>query len=321
MAEQRRLALGIDLGGTAIKVGVVTHKGEIIGRGERPTEIQLGAAGVVRNMALAAQDAMDAAHVTAAELEGAGIGAPGICDVVHGVVVHAVNLGPWHDVEVGAMLKEHLGMPIFLDNDANCAALGEQWCGAASGSHHTLMITLGTGVGGGLVLDGKIYHGFRGWAGEFGHMPAVEGGPACNCGRNGCLETVASATAMANFARREINAGRAPYMAAKAAEQGGKVDARLIIYAARAGDAPAQAVLREVGEHLGNTLAGLVSALNPDLIVIGGGASHAGDFVLEPARQMVRAKAMPGPADVVRIVPAELGNDAGLIGAASLVWR
>ncbi|MDF2627747.1 MAG: glucokinase [Symbiobacteriaceae bacterium] len=320
MPEHKRLALGIDLGGTAIKVGVVTHKGEIIGRGERATEVQKGAQGVIANMAAAARDAMDAAGVTVADLEGAGVGAPGICDAARGIVVRAVNLD-WDNVEVAEALGKALGLPAYLDNDANCAALGEQWCGAASGSHHALMITLGTGVGGGLVLDGKIYHGFRGWSGEFGHMPAVDNGPACNCGRRGCVETVASATAMANFARREIEAGRAPYMAAKAAEQGGKVDARLVIYAAREGDAAAVGVLREVGEHLGLAMAGLVGALNPELIVVGGGGSHAGDFVLEPMRKVIREKAMPGPADVVQVVPAELGNDAGLIGAASLVWR
>lgn len=320
MAEQqKRLALGIDLGGTAIKAGVVTHKGEIIGRGERPTEVPLGPAAVIANMARAARDAMDAAGVTARDLEGAGVGAPGICDGPHGIVVNAVNLH-WKDVHAAELLKAELGMPVFLNNDANCAALGEQWCGAASGSKHVLMFTLGTGVGGGLVLDGKIYEGFRGWAGEFGHMPAVENGPQCNCGLKGCLETVTSATAMTNAARREIEAGRAPYMAEKAA-QGTKIDARLVIYAAREGDAVAQGILREVGIHLGNAVAGLVAALNPEMVVIGGGASHAGDFIFEPMRQVVAAKCMPGPASVVRIVAAELGNDAGLIGAASLVWR
>ncbi|HYG56822.1 MAG TPA: ROK family glucokinase [Symbiobacteriaceae bacterium] len=320
MTEQKRLALGVDLGGTAIKAGVVTHKGEIIGRGERATEVHLGAAGVVGNMARAAQAAMEAACIAVGDLEGAGIGAPGICDGPRGVVVEAVNLH-WKNIPVAEMLKAELDIPVFLDNDANCAMLGEQWCGAAMGSNHALMLTLGTGVGGGLILDGRIYHGFRGWAGEFGHMPAVADGLPCNCGRRGCLETVASASAMANTARREIEAGRAPYMAERAKEQGGKVDARLVITAARAGDEPARKVLRDAGEHLGLLLAGLVTALNPELVVVGGGGSHAGDFVLEPARELVRARAMPGVADVVRIVPAELGNDAGLIGAASLVWR
>lgn len=320
MPEQNRLALGIDLGGTAIKAGVVTHKGEIIGRGERATEAGLGAPVVVANMAKAARDAVAAAGLRLEDLEGVGVGAPGICDGPRGVVSRAVNLY-WTDVPVAAMLTQELGMPAFLDNDANCAALGEQWCGAAMGSAHVIMITLGTGVGGGLILDGKCYQGFRGGAGELGHMPAVADGPDCNCGRKGCLETVSSATAMANFARREIEAGRAPYMAGQAAASGGKIDARLVITAAKAGDGPAQAILAEVGTHLGNAMAMLVSALNPELIVVGGGGSHAGDFVLEPVRQVIRSKAMPGPAELVRVVPAELGNDAGLIGAASLVWR
>lgn len=320
MSEQQRLALGIDLGGTAIKVGVVTHKGEIIGRGERATEVHLGPAGVIANMARAAREAMAAAGVEASALEGAGVGAPGICDGPRGVVVEAVNLH-WKNVAVAEELGKALGMPAFLDNDANCAALGEQWCGAAMGSNHMLMVTLGTGVGGGLILDGKCYQGFRGWAGEFGHMPAVENGPQCNCGKQGCVETVASATAMANAARTAIEAGRAPYMARKAAEQNGKVDARLVITAAKEGDGPAIQVLHEAGTHLGNAMAGLVCALNPELIVIGGGGAYAGDFVLGPVRNVINAKAMSGPASAVRVVAAELGNDAGLIGAASLVWR
>jgi glucokinase len=319
MADQNRFALGIDLGGTAIKTGVVTHKGEIIGRGEVATEVGKGVDAVVANMARAAREAMAAAGVTMEQLEGVGVGAPGICDAPRGVVVEAVNLF-WKDVPAAELLHEALGIPAFLDNDANCAALGEQWCGAAMGSNHVLMFTVGTGVGGGAIFDGKIYQGYRGWAAEFGHMPAVENGPQCNCGRRGCLETVASATAMAAAAKREIEAGRAPLMAERA-QNGEKVDARLVITSARTGDEPAQAILREAGQHLGHTMAQLVSALNPELIVVGGGGAYAGDFLLEPAREVVRATAMPGPASVCRVVPAELGNDAGLIGAASLVWR
>lgn len=320
MSEQQRLALGIDLGGTAVKVGIVTHDGKIIGRGHRATEAHLGVGPVVANMAQAARDAMEGAGLTAADLEGIGIGAPGICNGPAGIVVEAVNLF-WRDVPVTQLLTAELGLPAFLDNDANCAALGEQWCGAARGSHHMLMFTLGTGVGGGLILNGQIYHGFRGWAGEFGHMPAVEDGPLCNCGRRGCLETVASATAMAAAARQAIAEGRAPTMARMASAQDGHVDARLVIMAARDGDGPALEVLETAARHLGVAVASLVGALNPELVVIGGGASRAGDLILEPLREVVASRAMPGPAGVVRIVAAELGNDAGLIGAASLVWR
>ncbi|HEY3365012.1 MAG TPA: ROK family protein [Symbiobacteriaceae bacterium] len=320
MSGAQRPALGIDLGGTAIKAGVVTHDGRIIGRGERATEVEKGVGGVVANLALAARDAMANAGIASSEIAGAGIGAPGICNPRDGVVVNAVNLF-WHEVPVASLLKAELGLRVLLDNDANCAALGEQWCGAAKGSDHAFMVTLGTGVGGGLILNGKIYGGFSGWAGEFGHIPAVENGPHCNCGQHGCLETVASATAIAAAARTAIDSGWSPALARMATAQEGRVDARLVITAARAGDEPAREILAEAGRHLGRVLAGLVTALNPELIVVGGGASHAGDFLLEPCRQVVREKTMPGPGGVVRIVRAALGNDGGLIGAASLAWR
>lgn len=322
MAREQGLALGIDLGGTSVKVGVVSRAGEILGRGTHPTESARGVDGVVANIVRAARAAAEAAGVSLADLDGAGLGAPGLCNVPEGVVVEAVNLGWHHDVPVARMLGEALGVPVRIDNDANCAALGEQWCGAAQGSSHLIMFTLGTGVGGGMVMGGQIYHGASGWAGELGHMPAVEeGGLPCNCGRHGCLETVASATGMANMAKAAIAAGTAPYMAERAAAQQGRVDARLVIEAAKAGDEPARTVLRKAGEYLGLAAAGLVSALNPQLIVVGGGASEAGDLTLGPMREAIRRMAMPGPASVVRVVQARLGNDAGLIGAASLLWR
>ncbi len=320
MVEQRGLALGIDLGGTAIKVGVVSRSGEIIARGQRATEVVKGPAGVVANMAGAAREAVAAAGLTPQELDGAGIGAPGICDGPGGIVVSAGNLA-WKNVPVAQLLSAELGMPVRLDNDANCAALGEQWCGAGRGARHMVMFTLGTGVGGGLILNGQIFHGATGWAGELGHVPSVPNGAPCTCGASGCLETVASATAMAAAARRAIESGEAPAMARMAEANRGLVDARLVIMAARDGDGPALAILREAGEYLGTAAATLVGALNPELVVVGGGASAAGELLLEPMRGALLAKAMPGPVDKVKVVGAQLGNDAGLIGAASLAWR
>ncbi|MFZ5815722.1 MAG: ROK family protein [Bacillota bacterium] len=320
MSEQKGLALGIDLGGTTVKVGVVNHHGAIIGRGQRATEVEKGPEGVIHNMALAAADALADAGVSNDALDGAGVGAPGICDAPNGVVVSAGNLH-WKQVPVGSLLSERLGLPVKLENDANCAALGEQWCGAARGCRHVILFTLGTGVGGGLILDGRIYGGAIGWAGELGHMPIIPDGAPCTCGGAGCLETVASATAMGLAARREIEAGRSPAMARIAREQGGKPDARVVILAAQEGDEVARGILRQVGIYLGQASASLVSALNPELIVIGGGASRGGEFLLEPMRETILRMAMPGPAQVVRVVAATLGNDAGLIGAASLVWR
>lgn len=319
MSEQHRPVLGIDLGGTAIKIGVVAHSGAILGRGYRDTEATRGVDGVIANMALAAREAMASAGITTDHLAGVGIGCPGLCDVPAGRVITAVNLG-WHNVPVTRLLQAELAIPALLDNDANCAALGEQWCGAASGSRHMLMLTVGTGVGGALILDGRIYHGL-GWAGEFGHIHIAPDGPRCNCGQIGCLETVSSATAIAAAAGRAIESGRAPGMAALAAAGNGRIDARLVITAARGDDPVAVEILRRAGSYLGDVTAGLVGALNPELVVVGGGVSGAGDLLLEPMRESIRQKAMPGPGSVVRVVGAQLGNDAGLIGAASLVWR
>jgi glucokinase len=314
------IALGIDLGGTSVKVGVVNRAGEILSRGVRPTEVEKGPSGVAENIALAVEDALQAAGMQLSGLDGVGVGTPGICDAARGVVVSSGNLN-WKNVPLADLLQRRLGVPVRLENDANCAGLGEQWCGAARGHDHVILYTLGTGVGGALILGGRIYGGATGWAGELGHIRVAPGGPACTCGLQGCLEAVSSATAMAREGREAVAAGRSPAMARLAAEQGGRLDARVVITAAREGDPAAQQILRQAGEYLGIVSAMLVSALNPELIVVGGGASHAGDFLLEPMRRVIAEQAMPGPASIVRVVQASLGNDAGLIGAATLIWR
>jgi glucokinase len=319
MMNQMQYALGIDLGGTSVKTGVVDAQGKIIAQVEVPTEAAKGLATVVANMAAGARKAVEKAGLTMAQIGGAGIGTPGICNVKAGEVVMSPNLG-WRNVPLCDLLRKEFGIPVTLENDANCAALGEQWCGAAQGAEHVVMVTIGTGVGGGLILNGRIYSGAKGWAGEIGHMPAVDNGPVCGCGQVGCLETVASATAIGRYAQEAIDAGAAPNLAKRAQEMG-KVDARLVIYAAREGDAVAQSILDRVAGHLGKVLGGLVSALNPEAIVIGGGASAAGDLLLEPLRAALKTRSMPEPAEAVRVVRASLGNDAGLIGAAALVLR
>lgn len=317
--NEMQYALGIDLGGTSIKTGVVDRTGKIIAQAEVPTEAAKGVDTVVLNMAESARQAVAKAGLTLAEVAGAGIGTPGICNVAEGEVVMAPNLG-WRNIPICAMLGKELGIPVTLENDANCAALGEQWCGAAKGAQDVVMVTIGTGVGGGLILGGRIYSGAKGWAGEIGHMPAVDDGPICGCGQVGCLETVASASAIGRYAREAIEAGRAPGLA-KRAEAMGKVDARLVIYAAREGDEVALAILQTVANHLGKVLGGLVSALNPEAIVIGGGGSAAGELLLEPLRAVLKTRALPDPAEFVKVMTATLGNDAGLIGAAALLLR
>lgn len=314
------LALGIDLGGTAIKVGVVNRAGEILARASRATEAETGPEGVVERIALAVMDALHACGRELSDLDGVGVGTPGICDAARGLVRSSGNLG-WKEVPLGRLLSRRLGVPVRLENDANCAAWGEQWCGAARGCDDVILFTLGTGVGGALILGGRLYSGASGWAGELGHIRVMPDGPPCSCGLSGCLETVASAAAMGRAGQEAVAAGRSPAMARIAAAQGGQVDARAVIAAAREGDAAAAEILRRAGEYLGQASAMLISALNPALIVVGGGGAYAGDFLLEPMRRVIAEQAMPGPAGVVRVVQAALGNDAGLIGAATSVWR
>jgi len=314
------LALGIDLGGTAIKAGVVSRAGEILSRASRATEPETGPEGVADRIAITAREALQACGLTLGDVDGVGVGTPGICDAARGVVVSSGNLG-WREVPLAALLRHRLGVPVRLENDANCAAWGEQWCGAARGVDDVILFTLGTGVGGALILGGRVYRGAAGWAGELGHIRVAPDGPRCACGLTGCLEAVASAAAMARDGQAAVAAGRSPAMARLSAGQAGRVDARVVIAAAREGDAAASAILRRAGAYLGQAAAMLVSALNPALIVVGGGGAYAGDLLLEPMRRAIAEQAMPGPAGVVRVVQAALGNDAGLIGAATLAWR
>ncbi|MFO7172913.1 MAG: ROK family protein, partial [Bacillota bacterium] len=247
-----------------------------------------------------------------------GVGAPGIVEAGTGRVLLAPNLR-WQDVPLGPLLQERLQMQVYVDNDANCAALGEQLAGAGRGARHLLMVTLGTGVGAGLVLDGQLYRGAGGFAGEVGHIPVLPDGPLCGCGRRGCLETLCSATAVAAMARQAVSDGRgAAIVAAARRVAQGQVDARAVMAAARWKDPVALAILREAGTYLGIGLAILVNLFNPERIVVGGSLSRAGEALLGPAREELGRRALPGPAQQVAVVPAGLGNQAGMVGAAAL---
>lgn len=317
MKQAERYALGIDLGGTHVAAGVVEHGGRILARSERPTEARRGLQAVIGNIVAVAQAAVKQVPV---RVEGVGVGAPGTLDVEAGVVRLAPNLG-WREVPLKAALEERLGQPTWIDNDANCAALGEQWCGAAKGARHVVMLTLGTGVGGGLVLDGKVFRGASGYAGEVGHMPVLEDGPPCGCGRNGCLEALAAAPAIAGRGRQAAEAGRSPGLLELCKGDTTRISARMVFQAALRADEAAQRVIADTARYLGIATAALVNVLNPAMVVIGGGVSAAGEQLLAPLRQEVLQRAMQGPAQAAQIVQAALGNEAGIIGAASLVWR
>lgn len=305
--------IGIDLGGTGIKVGVVDRNGNLAASASVPTRAALGPEQVLDDVAQCVMNGLNFAGIGLEECVGIGIGAPGNCDASAGIVRNVHNLG-WESLAVCEMLRQRLGLPVFLANDADCAALGESTYGAAKGCASALLITLGTGVGGGYVLDGKIRSGHRSLGGEFGHICIAMDGEACTCGQRGCWEAYASATALIRQAKAA--AARMP----DSLLNGSVPDGRSIYAAAAAGDAAAQAVTARYAEYVGIGLVSLINALFPEMILLGGGISGAGNALLLPVRDYVRSHSfVRDPLLLPEIRIAALGSDAGIYGAAALV--
>lgn len=314
------LLFGVDLGGTKVAAGVVDHQGQLLAKATRDTRAERGPEAVAATIHEAVDDALAQVKDGAQRLAGIGIGVPGLADVDAGVVLFAPNLN-WNNVPLAALLRQYRQVPVFLDNDANAAALGEQWAGAGRGVKDLILLTLGTGVGCGLIFDGQIYQGTAGYAGEVGHMTMTEDGPLCGCGRRGCLETYASATAVVREAREAVERGEETMIKALADASPKGLEARTVFLAAAQGDAVAKRVVDGLVHYLGLAVANLVNILNPEMVVIGGGVAAAGEQLLAPLRQEVHRRALAGPSQSVAIIGAQLGNDAGIIGAAALVLK
>ena len=308
--------IGIDLGGTNIAAGLVDEDHRIVARCSLPTGAGRPAAEVVADMARAAEQCAAAAGVTVADCAAIGIGSPGTCDPKSGVVARAYNLN-WFGVPVCRMLHERFGIPVRLGNDANCAALAEVVAGAAVGYQDVVLITLGTGVGGGIILGGKIYAGMRGAGAELGHTLLVLEGEPCTCGRRGCWEAYASATALIRQTRRAAQEHPRSLLAKMAAE--GEITGRTVFDAADAGDEAAQAVIDQYCVYIGAGFTDLVNSLAPQMILLGGGVSRQGERLLKPVREYVATHCFGQRQGAIpQIETAKLGNDAGIIGAAAL---
>jgi len=307
-----RETIGVDLGGTKMLVGVVdSDQGTHYESRESSTGFSENE--MVEVLARELREAREARPGVVA----AGLGIPATIDRERGVAINAVNL-EITDVPVRDIMRERVGIPVFVDNDANCAALAEYLYGAGKGARDLVMLTLGTGIGGGLVLGGEIYRGSSGAGAELGHMVIDENGPRCqgSCPNRGCLETFASGTALAR--EGTAAAGREPGSAlGTALAKGEGVSGRTVTEAAIAGDAVAQEVVAAAGRHLGVGLASFANIFDPDVIIIGGGVSAAGDLLLDPAREELQARALP-PMNKAPVKLAELGPDAGMIGAAAM---
>jgi glucokinase len=309
-----RRFLGVDLGGTKILTALVGEGGEVLARARAATP-QDGPAAVMDAIAATVEDACRAGGVEVREVAAVGAGAPGPLDPVSGVVFQPPNLAGWRDVPLRDLLVARFGLPSIVENDANAAALGEHWVGAGAGVDDLVYITVSTGIGGGLILRGRIYHGVSGTAGEVGHMVIDPSGPRCPCGRRGCLEALASGTAIGRAAREAVAAGRPTALAALA---GGGLTAAEVARAASEGDAVAREVYARAAAALGAGVTNLVNLLNPAMVVLGGGVMRAGELLLGPVRRIVRQEAFDRPGAVVQIVPARLGDDAGAVGAAAV---
>ena len=305
--------IGIDLGGTNIAVGVVDDRHTIIAEASVPTGAFRPAEEMVADMCRAVEMALEQAGLIAADCASIGIGSPGTCDSAAGVVLRAYNLG-WFNVPVCEMLHAHFGIPVRLSNDANCAALAETVAGAAVGCRNMVLITLGTGVGGGIIVDGKLVSGMGGAGGEPGHSLLVLDGEPCTCGRRGCWEVYASATALIRQGREAAAAHPASLL-----NRYPELTGRDVFDAADAGDTAAQAVLERYYVYVAAGITDLVNILSPEMVLIGGGISRQGERLLRPIRRYVAANCFGGenrPQPVIQA--AQLGNEAGIIGAAAL---
>ncbi len=313
--------LGLDLGGTNIKAGLSDERGNLRSRCARPTP-RTNFDAVAAALGDAAVEAVKAAGLNLADVAAAGVGTPGLVDTAAGVVRDAPNLPGFQNAPLGDALARRLGCRVLVENDANAAAYGEFWAGAGrrgagrgEAVRDLVMLTLGTGVGGGIVSDGRVLHGCRGLAAEVGHMIVTDAGRPCACGQRGCLEAYASAGAVAARAAEAVTAGQSTILS----KHVGPLTAEVVFAAARQGDAPALCIVQQAADALGVACVNLCRLLDPQMIVLGGGMAEAGDFLLDRVRAAYAGRnwSLAG-ATAVRIEAAVLGNDAGMIGAAGI---
>lgn len=309
--------VGVDLGGTTIKIAFITLDGHIVEKWEIPTNIEQDGKNIVPDIALSIDAKLKELSEPKEKLAAIGMGAPGFIDMKTGFIFHAVNIG-WRDYPLKEELEKATGLSVTVDNDANIAAIGEMWRGAGDGEGNLLMVTLGTGVGGGIIVNGHIMHGTNGMAGEIGHITSIpDGGAPCNCGRTGCIETIASATGIARISKEKALKDTTSSLY-KILEQNGEIQAKDVAVAAEKGDQVAIETLEEVTFHLGLVIANLANSINPGKIVIGGGVSKAGNTLMKRLEEKFKHYALPRVAEGAELKVATLGNDAGVIGGAWL---
>lgn len=306
--------VAVDLGGTLIRSALIDEKGEILARAERETLAQEGPEPVIGRIKASIQD-------VARGTEAISIAAPGPLDPWKGIVHQAPNLPGWHEVPLADILHRAFKVPVYLNNDANLAALGEHHFGVGQGVNDLIYLTISTGIGGGIISQGELLLGAKGLAAEIGHIILEPEGPPCGCGGWGHLESLAAGPAIARRAVEEIKNGTETSITRLAEGNLSKVTAKVVAQAAQAGDPLANSIFKEAGFYIGLGIANLLHILNPRLVILGGGVCKAGDLLFDPIRATVKARTMASYQEGLKIVPAALGDDVGLLGAAAFVLR
>lgn len=314
-----RIFAGIDIGGTNIKFGLVDSRGEVVYRQQRPTMAKKGPKVLMHLVTNIAEELLLHAAEEEHRVHWLGVGTPGAVDARTGTVIGPCpNIEGWQGTEIGSILQERLNMPVFVDNDANVVALAEARFGAAIGSKSMVCVTVGTGIGGGIVMDGRLWRGANHSAAELGHMSICLDGPLCSCGRAGCIEAYCSSGAILERARSKLKKTPTPVFDTLLGGDLSKLTIKKLFTALKKHDSLARETLDETAVYLGTGLAGVVNLLNPETVVIGGGVADGGGGFVDAVAREIKERAFASAVQDLRVVKATLGNDAGFIGAGLL---
>lgn len=309
--------IGIDLGGTNIAAGIVDEKGTVIRKDSIPTFREREYPEILKDMAMLALKLIEDEGLSLEDIKSIGIGSPGIADNKNGILIYANNL-KFRNVPMREEIQKYIDLPVYIENDANCAALAESVAGAAKDAEHSITITLGTGVGSGVIINKRLYSGFNGAGAEIGHMTIIVDGKQCTCGRRGCWEVYASATALIEQAKEAAKSNPDSMINKLVEGDLSRLNAKIPFDAARQGDKTAETVVKRYIKYIGEGITNVINIFYPQVIVIGGGISKEGEYLLKPLRQYVYDNVYAKDVQQTDIRIAEMGNDAGIVGAAML---
>lgn len=316
MSENSKPLVSVDIGGTKILTAIISSNGQILAREHVPTLAEQGPNAVIERIFMSIRQVLTRWDMPLSEVAGVAVAAAGGIETSSGVVTWSPNLPGWQNIPLGDIVRTKLNTPTLIIHDAGAAAVGEHRFGAGKSTSNMVFLTVSTGIGGGVIIDGKLYNGHNGTAGEIGHMTIDVNGPPCPCGNTGCLEMLASGHALAREAVKRIDNGGKSSILEIAGGRIENITGEMVGKAAQLGDELAIEALNQISFYLGVGLTGIVNIFNPEAIVIGGGVSKLGELLLGPARAVVTERAFPLPGTTVKIATAELGEEAGIIGAA-----